>query len=125
MNPTPQIDIEVLSYYLQEQSEPETGLYVFAYQITIRNLGQQPVQLLNRHWIITDGNGETMEVQGAGVVGEQPVIEPGKSFQYSSGTHLDTPVGTMQGSYEMIDAEKQLFQAEIPAFSLQMPGKLH
>jgi ApaG protein len=119
------IRIDVETSYLGEQSDPGEQRYVFAYTITIRNEGGLPATLLTRHWIITDANGGVKEVRGDGVVGERPRLEPGQGFRYSSGAVLETPVGTMQGSYQMIDAEGQRFDAQIPLFRLAMPGILH
>ena len=119
------IRIDVETSYLGEQSNPREQRYVFAYTITILNEGGQPATLLKRHWIITDANGGVKEVRGEGVVGEQPRLEPGQGFRYSSGAVLETPVGTMQGSYQMIDAQGQRFDAPIPLFRLAMPGILH
>ncbi len=119
------IRIDVETSYLGEQSDPGEQRYVFAYTITIRNEGGLPATLLTRHWIITDANGGVKEVRGDGVVGEQPRLEPGQGFRYSSGAVLETPVGTMQGSYQMIDADGQRFDAQIPLFRLAMPGILH
>ena len=119
------IRIEVETSYLGEQSDPHEQRYVFAYTITIRNEGGLPATLLTRHWIITDANGGVKEVRGDGVVGEQPRLEPGQGFRYSSGAVLETPVGTMQGSYQMIDGQGQRFDAPIAPFRLAMPGILH
>ena len=119
------IDIEVETHYIEEQSLPEEDRYVFAYTITIRNNGNQPAKLLTRHWIITDGDGNTQEVHGEGVVGEQPHIGSGDYFRYTSGTVLDTPVGTMQGSYQMIADDGREFEAIIPVFTLSLPHTLH
>ena len=119
------IRIDVETSYLGEQSDPGEQRYVFAYTITIRNEGGLPATLLTRHWIITDANGGVKEVRGDGVVGEQPRLEPGQGFRYSSGAVLETPVGTMQGSYQMIDADGQRFDAPIAPFRLAMPGILH
>ena len=118
------IRIDVETSYLGEQSNPREQRYVFAYTITILNEGGQPATLLKRHWIITDANGGVKEVRGEGVVGEQPRLEPGQGFRYSSGAVLETPVGTMQGSYQMIDADGEPFEAPIPLFRLAMPGIL-
>jgi ApaG protein len=123
--PTYKIDIEVETHYIEEQSLPDEERYVFAYTITIRNSGTIPAKLLNRHWVITDGNGKTQEVRGEGVVGEQPHIGPGDYFRYTSGTLLDTPVGTMQGSYSMIADDGNEFEAIIPVFTLSTPHTLH
>ena len=120
-----QIRIEVETSYLDEQSDPKDGRYVFAYTITIRNEGESAAKLLTRHWIITDANGKVQEVRGDGVVGEQPNLKPGQGFRYSSGAVLETPVGTMQGAYTMVDDEGARFEAPIPPFRLAMPGVLH
>jgi ApaG protein len=120
-----QIDIQVETDYIENQSVPEQHRYVFSYTITIRNEGPEAAKLLNRHWIITNANGKVHEVKGEGVVGEQPHLQPGESFRYTSGTVLDTPVGSMQGSYDMVDNLGNHFDALIPAFSLAIPGSLH
>jgi len=117
--------VEVETRYIEEQSDPDQQRYVFAYTITIRNEGSIPAKLLRRHWIITDANGEVQEVRGEGVVGEQPYLKPGDGFRYTSGTVLETPVGSMQGSYQMIADDGVEFDAEIPPFSLSMPHTIH
>ena len=119
------IHIHIETAYLEAQSEPEEQRYVFSYTITIRNEGTQAAQLVSRHWLITDSNGKTQEVRGKGVVGEQPHLRPGQSFRYSSGAIIATPVGTMQGSYQMRSDEGLAFDAPIPAFRLAMPGIVH
>jgi ApaG protein len=119
------ISIDVETTYLDDQSEPREQRYVFAYTVTIRNEGEVPAKLLTRHWIITDANGRVQEVRGDGVVGEQPYLKPGQGFRYSSGAVLETPVGTMQGSYQMIADDGAQFDAPIAAFRLAMPGMLH
>jgi ApaG protein len=119
------INIDVETTYLDDQSEPREQRYVFAYTITIRNEGEVPAKLLTRHWIITDANGRVQEVRGDGVVGEQPYLKPGQGFRYSSGAVLETPVGTMQGSYQMVADDGAQFDAPIAAFRLAMPGMLH
>jgi ApaG protein len=124
-DPRYQIDIHVVPRYLPEQSQPQQNRFAFAYDVTITNHGLQAAQLLSRHWLITDGNGHVQEVRGAGVVGEQPLIAPGASHSYSSGTLLATQVGTMQGSYQMIAADGQPFEAPIAPFRLAVPGALH
>jgi len=121
----PQIRIDVKTTYVETQSEPEAGRYVFAYTITIRNTGGTPAKLLNRHWVITDSNGKVQEVRGEGVVGEQPHLQPGEGFRYTSGTMLETPVGSMEGSYEMLADDGTRFEAPIAPFSLSMPRTLH
>ncbi|MBU3672788.1 MAG: Co2+/Mg2+ efflux protein ApaG [Sinobacteraceae bacterium] len=119
------IHIHIETAYLEAQSAPEDQRYVFSYTITIRNEGTQAAQLVSRHWLITDSNGKTQEVRGKGVVGEQPHLRPGQSFRYSSGAIIETPVGTMQGSYQMRSDEGLSFDAPIPAFRLAMPGIVH
>src|ERR1700741_4403150 len=119
------IRVEVSTSYLDEQSSPSEQRYVFSYTITIRNEGQRSAKLLTRHWIITDANGRVKEVRGEGVVGEQPHLEPGQGFRYSSGAVLETPVGAMQGSYQMLADDGQHFDAPIAPFTLAMPGLLH
>jgi ApaG protein len=116
------IRVEVETSYLDEQSDPKQQRYVFSYTITIRNEGRVSARLLTRHWIITDANGKVQEVRGDGVVGEQPYLKPGQGFRYSSGAVLETPVGAMQGSYEMVTDEGAHFDAPIPVFRLAMPG---
>lgn len=120
-----QIQIDVRTSYLPGQSEPGQNRYVFAYTITITNSGSIPARLMTRHWIITDANEQKREVHGEGVVGEQPYLLPGTSFQYTSGTILETPVGTMKGSYQMIADDGTAFDAEIPSFTLSIPRTLH
>ena len=120
-----EISIEVATDYVDDQSEPEDGRYVFAYTITIANMGNIAAKLLSRHWVITDANGKVQEVSGDGVVGEQPHLGPGESFRYSSGAVLETPVGAMQGSYRMEADNGTNFDAPIPPFTLAVPGVLH
>lgn len=124
-NPEHRIEIEVATAYIDEQSDPVESRYVFAYRITIRNIGSASVQLINRHWIIRDARDQVQEVQGEGVVGKQPRLSPGESFEYTSGAVLETPVGTMEGSYGMQDDSGLSFRAPIPAFTLSMPRTLH
>lgn len=124
-DPRYQIDVSVVTRHLPEQSVPEQERYAFAYTVTIRNSGLLPAKLLTRHWIITDGNGKTQEVRGDGVVGEQPHIEPGEQYRYTSGTVSDTPVATMQGSYQMVTDDGTRFEADIPVFTLSVPRILH
>src|SRR3954467_8682494 len=119
------IRIEVETAYLDEQSDPKERRYVFSYTITIRNEGSVSARLLTRHWVITDSNGKVQEVRGEGVVGEQPYLKPGQRFRYSSGAVLETPVGAMQGSYQMVADDGEQFNAPIAAFRLAMPGLLH
>jgi len=117
--------VDVETWYVVEESVPEDGRYVFGYTITIANAGDLPGQLLRRHWIITDGSGHVEEVRGPGVVGEQPRIEPGLAFRYSSGAVIETPVGVMQGSYEFVRDDATPFSVAIPAFSLSVPNMVH
>ena len=119
------IRVEVETSYLDEQSDPHEHRYVFAYTITIRNDGPTPARLLTRHWVITGANGKVQEVRGDGVVGEQPYLEPGQGFRYSSGAVIETPVGAMQGSYQMVSDDGLAFDAPIPPFRLAIPGVLH
>ena len=118
---TNNINVSVKSYYLEEQSEPDEQHYVWAYQVTINNIGQQTVQLKKRYWKITDSNGTNKEVRGAGVIGEQPILRPGEKFEYTSGTPLSTPSGFMEGYYEMETTDGNKFDASIPLFSLDSP----
>ena len=118
------VDITVQTQYLNNQI-PDKNKYAFAYKIAIYNHGQQSVQLINRYWLITDGNGKKTEVQGPGVIGEQPYIQPDNCFSYTSGAVLDTPVGTMQGYYEMQREDGERFQAPINIFSLAVPNVLN
>jgi len=111
--------------YLAEQSDEKAGRYVFAYTITIRNTGSVTAQLISRHWIITDSQGLVQEVRGLGVVGAQPVLRPGEAHEYTSGTAIATPVGTMRGSYQMVAEDGTRFDAPIPEFTLAAPRVLH
>lgn len=120
-----QIDIEVETQYLPEESSPEENRYVFAYTITMHNIGTMPARLLSRHWMITDEDGVAKEVRGPGVVGEYPYLRPGESFRYTSGTLLPTPVGSMRGSYQMVADDGTTFEAQIPPFFLSAPRTLH
>jgi len=120
-----EIRIQVATQYVDDQSEPDIDRYVFAYTITIENLSELPAQLLSRHWVITDANGEVQEVSGDGVVGEQPKLGPGETYRYSSGAVLETPVGAMQGRYRMQADDGIDFDAPIPPFTLAVPGMLH
>jgi ApaG protein len=120
-----EISIHVETAYIEGQSSPDENQYAFSYTITIHNTGQEPAKLLRRHWLITDANGKVEEVRGEGVVGEQPYLKPGEAFRYTSGAMLDTPVGSMEGEYEMVDNDGREFLAPIPPFSLAVPNKLH
>jgi ApaG protein len=119
------IKVKVASAFIEGQSDAAQDRYVFAYTVTIHNAGSVPAKLLTRHWIITDSNSKVQEVRGDGVVGEQPHLRPGEGFQYTSGTVLETPVGTMRGSYQMLADDGTEFDAEIGAFTLSIPRVLH
>lgn len=119
------IRVDVQSEYLPEQSSPAEQRYVFAYHIAITNEGTRSARLLNRHWVITDGEAHVEEVRGDGVIGQQPLIAPGETYRYSSGAVLKTPVGSMHGSYGMVDEQGGSFAATIPAFRLAVPRMLH
>jgi len=119
------VRIVVQPRYLAEQSDPGEQRYLFAYHVVIRNEGTVPVQLQSRHWIITNGEGRSEEVRGPGVVGYQPRLEPGQAFEYTSGCPLDTPVGTMHGSFQMTAGDDAVFDAEIAPFRLAVPGVLN
>ena len=119
------ITVEVETTYIREQSIPEQNRFMFAYTITITNTGSVPVQLLGRHWVITDANNKVQEVRGDGVVGEQPHLSPGDSFRYTSAAMIETPVGCMQGEYQMIADDGVEFEAEIPVFNLSTPHTIH
>lgn len=119
------INIDVQTQYLADQSQPEKNKFVFAYTITIRNNGEHSAQLISRRWKIVDANDEVQEVAGVGVVGEQPVIDPGNEYTYTSGSVLDTATGTMEGAYQMRDSDGQDFEVDIPTFALVHPGRLH
>lgn len=119
------IQVDVKTRYIEEQSNPEQDYYVFAYTITIINKGDQAARLINRHWIITDSNQKVQEVRGEGVVGEQPHLRPGEQFVYTSGTMLETSMGTMRGSYEMRAEDGKVFDATINEFVLSTPRVLH
>lgn len=123
--PADGIRIEVETAYLDTESSPEDGRYVFAYTITIHNDGDRAARLLTRHWRITDANGRVQEIEGDGVVGEQPFLRPGEGFRYTSGAQLETPMGTMAGRYGMVDADGAAFEAPIPEFLLTVPRTLH
>jgi ApaG protein len=126
---TRDVEVSVRSYFLADQSQPDENHYVWAYRVKIENLGTEPVQLLRRTWQITDARGRTQHVHGPGVVGQQPLLEPGESFEYTSGTPLDTPSGFMVGAYHMvIPSSGENFDVAIPAFSLDSPhqsGRVH
>ncbi len=122
---SPHIEVEVSTTYLANQSEPELEEYVFLYTIIVRNRGDIAARLMRRHWLITDAEGKTQEVEGEGVVGEQPYLQPGEQYEYSSGAVLPTPIGHMQGSYQMVSDTGETFQAAIKPFCLAVPTMLH
>lgn len=119
------IEVATATQYLSEQSDEAAGRFVFAYTITLRNTGSVAAQLISRHWIITDAQGLVQEVRGLGVVGAQPLLKPGQSFEYTSGTAIATAVGTMKGAYQMVAADGTRFEAPIPEFTLSVPRVLH
>ncbi|GKX50222.1 Co2+/Mg2+ efflux protein ApaG [Budvicia aquatica] len=121
----PRVFIQAQSFYVETQSMPDEERFVFAYTMTLRNLGRTQVQLLGRYWLITNANGKQTEVQGEGVVGEQPIIDIGGEYQYTSGAVLETPLGTMEGHYKMVDHLGQPFQVIIPVFRLAIPSLIH
>lgn len=123
--PTYAIRVTAAATYVEAQSDPDAGRYLFAYTITIENVGTVSAQLLNRHWVITDSTGRMQEVRGEGVVGEQPVLAPGGSFRYTSSAMIATPVGSMHGEYGMLAEDGKEFDAPIPVFNLAMPRVLH
>jgi ApaG protein len=120
-----EITVGAAVQYLPDQSDEAAGRYAFAYTITLRNTGNATAQLISRHWIITDAQGLVQEVRGLGVVGAQPVLRPGESHEYTSGTAIATPVGTMRGSYQMVAEDGTRFEAQIPEFTLSVPRVLH
>ena len=120
-----EVAVSAVPQYIAEQSDPANDSYVFAYTITIENVGTVPAQLISRHWIITDAAGEVQEVRGLGVVGRQPLLQPGEKFEYTSGCQLETPVGTMRGSYQLTAVDGTQFDAEIREFTLAVPRVLH
>jgi ApaG protein len=119
------VSVAVKSAYIAEQSDPHARRYVFAYTVTITNRGELPARLVSRHWIITDAEEKVQEVRGLGVVGQHPHLDPGESFTYTSGAVIETPVGHMRGSYQMIGDDGTRFDADIPAFNLATPHSLH
>lgn len=119
------VAVSAVPQYVAEQSDPANDHYVFAYTITIENVGSVAAQLIARHWVITDASGEVQEVRGLGVIGRQPLLQPGEKFVYTSGCQLDTPVGTMRGSYQMTAIDGYQFEAQIPEFTLAVPHVLH
>ncbi len=127
MNEPKKYDIKVTaqSFFLPDQSDEENDQYVFAYTVRIENTGQMPAQVISRHWIITDADRQVQEVRGMGVVGEQPVLKPGQHFEYTSGSSINTIVGTMRGTYQMVAEDGTRFDAIVPEFTLSVPRVLH
>ena len=120
-----EVSVGTTTQYLADQSDESADRYVFSYTITIRNAGNASAQLISRHWIITDSRGQVQEVRGLGVVGAQPMLRPGETFEYTSGTSIATPVGTMRGTYQMVGEDGARFDAAIPEFTLSVPRVLH
>jgi ApaG protein len=119
------IQVKVTTQYIEAESNPDANRYIFAYTITIENIGDIPAKLLSRHWVITDADNRVQEVKGKGVIGEQPYLRPGQSFKYTSGTMIETPVGSMQGTFQMIADDDHHFEALINPFSLALPRMLN
>ena len=122
---TREVEVSVESFFLESESDPEQNQFSFAYRVQLKNLGGETVQLLSRHWIITDSVGKVQHVKGPGVVGEQPVLKPGTSYEYTSGSRLESPMGTMEGTYQMVTDEGENFDIRIPMFTLAVPGTLN
>ncbi|EGK71198.1 Protein apaG [Methyloversatilis universalis FAM5] len=120
-----EVTVSVQARYVEDQSAPEDSRFVFAYTVTIVNTGSVPAQLISRHWIIRDAQNAEQQVRGLGVVGQQPLLKTGERFEYTSGCALNTPVGTMRGSYQMVAEDGTQFEADIPEFTLAMPRVLH
>ena len=123
--PAYQMTVTVQTQYLEDQSDPDRSHYVFAYAVTIKNTGSVAAQLISRHWVITDANNQVQEVRGLGVVGHQPLLKPGEQFEYTSGTSLATPQGTMHGEYFCVAEDGEQFESPIPEFVLSLPRTLH
>ena len=122
---TREVEVSVESFFLESESDPEQNRFSFAYRVQLKNLGEETVQLISRHWIITDSVGKIQHVKGPGVVGEQPVLKPGASYEYTSGSRLESPMGTMEGTYQMVTDEGENFDIRIPMFTLAVPGTLN
>ena len=120
-----EMTVTVRTQYLEDQSNPDASQYVFAYAVTIKNMGSVTAQLISRHWLITDANDQVQEVRGLGVVGHQPLLAPGEQFEYTSGTSLSTPQGTMRGTYFCVAEDGEQFESKIPEFVLSLPRTLH
>ncbi len=119
------VKVTAQSFFLPDQSDEDNDQYVFAYTIRIQNIGQLPAKVISRHWIITDADNQVQEVRGVGVVGAQPILKPGEHFEYTSGSSINTIVGTMRGTYQMVAEDGQKFDAVIPEFTLSVPRVLH
>lgn len=119
------VQVSVESFYLEEQSQPERNVFSFAYRVQLKNVGSERVQLISRHWIITDSSGKVNHVKGPGVVGEQPILTPGQEYEYMSGSRLESPMGTMEGTYQMVNDAGDRFDIKIPLFTLAVPGTLN
>ncbi len=122
---TRQVEVSVESFFLESESDPEDNRFNFAYRVQLKNLGGETVQLISRHWIITDSVGKVQHVKGPGVVGEQPILKPGSSYEYTSGSRLESPMGTMEGTYQMVTDDGENFDIKIPMFTLSVPGTLN
>lgn len=122
---TRDVEVQVESFYLEQESSPDQNTFSFAYRVQLKNLGGETVQLLSRHWIITDSVGKVQHVKGPGVVGEQPVLKPGQAYEYTSGSRLESPMGTMEGTYQMVNQDGEHFDIQIPVFTLAVPGTLN
>lgn len=119
------VQVSVESFYLEHDSRPDENKFTFAYRIQLKNLSEETVQLISRHWIITDSVGKVQHVKGPGVVGEQPVLKPGQEYEYTSGSRLESPMGTMEGTYQMVNDDGLEFEIKIPMFTLAVPGTLN
>lgn len=119
------VQVSVESFYLEEQSNPDAEQYAFAYRVRLKNVGAERVQLISRHWVITDSAGKVRHVKGPGVVGEQPQLDPGQEYEYVSGSQLESPMGTMEGTYQMVNDAGEEFEIRIPVFTLSVPGTLN
>ncbi len=122
---TRDVEVSVAAFFLENESDPDNNNFSFAYKVQLKNLGQETVQLLSRHWIITDSVGKVQHVKGPGVVGEQPVLRPGEDYEYTSGSRLESPMGTMEGTYQMVTQDGEHFDIKIPLFTLAVPGTLN
>lgn len=122
---TRDVEVSVNCFFLETESDPEQNQFSFAYRVQLKNLGAETVQLISRHWVITDSVGKVQHVKGPGVVGEQPVLKPGQEYEYTSGSRLESPMGTMEGTYQMVTSDGEEFDIRIPMFTLSVPGTLN